>query len=89
MQTAYRVCLKQKSRYSRNKYTSLTESVHRKFLDNCPAYLSISNLTNFQPIFLPPNTTSVPQPLDQGAIRNLKAHYIGRIVRLLDVLTKG
>ena len=36
---------------------------------------SISNLT--------PNTTSILQPMDQGVIRSLKAHYRGRVVRLL------
>ena len=53
------------------------------FIDNCPAHPSISNLTNVQLVFFPPNMTSILQPMDQGAIRSLKAHYRGRIVRLL------
>ena len=52
-------------------------------IDNCSAHPSISNLTNVQLVFLPPNTTSILQPTDQGVIRSLKAHYRGRVVRLL------
>ncbi|XP_057310264.1 tigger transposable element-derived protein 4-like [Hydractinia symbiolongicarpus] len=52
-------------------------------IDNCPAHPSISNLTNIHLVFLPPNTTSVLQPMDQGVIRSLKAHYRRRVVRLL------
>ena len=52
-------------------------------IDNCPAHPSISNLTNAQVVFLPPNTTSILQPMDQGVIRRLKAYYQGRVVRLL------
>ena len=52
-------------------------------IDNCPAYPSISNFTNVQIVFLPPNTTSILQPMDQGVLRSLKAHYRGRVVRLL------
>ena len=52
-------------------------------IDNFPAHPSISNLTNVQLVFLPPNTTSILHPMDQGVIRSLKAHYRGRVVRLL------
>ena len=52
-------------------------------IDNCPAHPSVSDLTNVQLVFLPPDTTSVLQPMDQGVIRSLKAHYRGRIVRRL------
>ena len=44
-------------------------------IDNCPAHPEIKNLTNINLIFLPPNTTSVLQPMDQGVTRSLKAHY--------------
>ena len=52
-------------------------------IDICPAHPSVSDLTNVQLVFLPPNTTSVLQPMDQGVIRSLKAHCQGRVVRRL------
>ena len=52
-------------------------------IDNCPAQPSVSILTNVQLVFLPPNTTSVLQPMDLGVIRSLKTHYRGRVVRRL------
>ena len=51
-------------------------------IDNCPAHPEIKNLTNIKLIFLPPNTTSVLQPMDQGVTRSLKAHYQKKVVRL-------
>ena len=44
-------------------------------VDNCPAHPSIDNLVSTELIFLPPNTTSKLQPMDQGVIRSLRAHY--------------
>ena len=52
-------------------------------IDNCPPQPSVSILTNVQLVFLPPNTTSVLQPMDLGVIRSLKTHYRGRVVRRL------
>ena len=49
-------------------------------IDSCPANPSVSDLPNVQLVFLPPNTTSVLQPMDQGVIRSLKAHYRERVV---------
>ena len=43
--------------------------------DNRPAHPSIDNLVSIELIFLPPNTTSKLQPMDQGIIRSLKANY--------------
>ena len=41
-------------------------------------------------IFLPPNTTSVIQPLDQGTIMAFKAHYRRQHIRwLVDEIDKG
>ena len=51
-------------------------------IDNCPAHPTIGSLSNARLIFLPPNTTSVSQPMDQGVIRCLKAHYCRRLVML-------
>ena len=44
-------------------------------VDNCPAHPSIDNLVSTELIFLPPNTTSKLQPMDQSVIRSLKADY--------------
>ena len=44
-------------------------------VDNCPVHPSIDNLVSTELIFLPPKTTSMIQPTDQGVIRSLKAHY--------------
>ena len=44
-------------------------------IDNCKAHPIIDNLSNIKLVFLPPNTTSVSQPMDQGIIRCLKANY--------------
>ena len=43
-------------------------------LDNCTAHPNIS-LKNIKLKFLPPNTTSLIQPLDMGVIQNLKVKY--------------
>ncbi|XP_063595645.1 tigger transposable element-derived protein 4-like [Penaeus indicus] len=52
-------------------------------IDNCPAHPTLSNLTNVQLVFLPPNTTSTLQPMDQCVIRSLKAYYRGKVARLI------
>ena len=44
-------------------------------VDNYPAHPSIDNLVSTELIFLPSNTTSKFQLMDQGVIRSLKAHY--------------
>ena len=44
-------------------------------IDNCKAHLHVKNLGWVELMFLPPNTTSVTQPMDQGIIRSLKAKY--------------
>ncbi|GBP22504.1 Tigger transposable element-derived protein 6 [Eumeta japonica] len=44
-------------------------------VDNCPAHPFISNLQNIELAFLPPNMTSVLQPMDQSVIKSLKGHY--------------
>jgi hypothetical protein len=43
--------------------------------------LKLINLSNLQLIFLPANVTSRAQPLDQGIIACIKAHYRRRLVK--------
>ncbi|XP_060844196.1 tigger transposable element-derived protein 6-like [Rhopalosiphum padi] len=51
------------------------------FLDNASSHPDTLNLKNIKLIFLPPNTTSICQPLDQGIIKNFKVHYRQRLLR--------
>ena len=52
-------------------------------IDNWPAHPTIADLLNVKLIFLHPNTTSVSQPMDQEAIKCLKAFYCRRLVNLM------
>ena len=52
-------------------------------IDNCPAHPAIGGLKAIQLCFLPPNTTAVTQPIDQGVIRSLKAKYRSRLIKLI------
>ena len=49
------------------------------FLDNCSAHPPDVEVTNIEIVFLPPNTTSLIQPMDQGIIKNLKGHYRSKL----------
>ena len=51
------------------------------FLDNAPCHPTVDSLTNIKLVFLPSNTTSVLQPLDQGIIQNLKLYYRKLLLR--------
>jgi hypothetical protein len=46
--------------------------------DNCPAHpdASLLVLGNMHVVYLPPNRTSIIQPMDQGILRSLKCYYI-------------
>jgi hypothetical protein len=61
-------------------------------LDNCCAHRAdeLQQLTHVKIFFLPPNTTSVTQPMDAGIIKNFKVHYRRRlcIKRLYCIDTK-
>jgi transposase len=61
-------------------------------VDNCPAHPHVKGLKSMKLVFLPPNTTSVTQPMDQGVIRNLKLHYrklvIQKKIRAIDTKTE-
>ena len=52
-------------------------------IGNCPAHPSVSDLTKVQLVFLPPNTNSVLQQMDQGVMRSLKTHCRGTVARQL------
>lgn len=45
-------------------------------MDNCPSHVAGAVKTdNVKLVFLPPNTTSIAQPLDRGIINSFKVHY--------------
>ena len=50
-------------------------------IDNCPAHPTVEGLNAIELIFLPPNTTSKTQPMDQGVIRSLKAYYRHSLIK--------
>lgn len=49
-------------------------------VDNCPAHPNVTDLNSITLAFLPPNTTSVLQPMDQGIIRALKTNFRKNLV---------
>ena len=57
-------------------------------VDNCPAHPDINDLKAIELVFLPPNTTSHTQPIDQGVIWSLKSKYkilsVRRIITALE-----
>ena len=64
---------------------SYLTKVNRKILllvDNCTAHPHVSTLKNIQLEFLPPNTTSLIQPMDQGIIEKLKTLYRKELVHM-------
>lgn len=58
------------------------------FVDNCSAHTDLPALTNVKIMFLPANTTSKLQPLDQGIIHTFKRLYrrevVNHIISCLD-----
>ncbi|XP_064417988.1 tigger transposable element-derived protein 4-like [Latimeria chalumnae] len=53
------------------------------FVDNCPAHPHIDNLQATTMVFLPPNTTSKLQPMDQGIIKCLKQHSRRQLIQYM------
>ena len=51
--------------------------------DICPAHLHNENLKPMTVVFLPKNTISITQPMDQGVIRSLKAKYHTILLRCI------
>lgn len=56
-------------------------------VDNFAGHCAMPKLKNIRQEFFPPNVTSVLQPMDQGVIKSLKAHYRRKLV--LNLLEKG
>lgn len=60
------------------------------FIDNCSAHSPLPKLKNVNVHFLPPNTTSHLQPLDQGIIRNFKSFYRTEVIdHILDAIEQS
>ena len=51
-------------------------------VDNCTAHPHIDTQKNIRLEFLPANTTSLIQPMDQGVIKNLKTFYRKELVQM-------
>ena len=63
-------------RYDKYELDSKLHHEGRKvvmIVDNCPAHPRIENLKTMTVVFLPKNTPSITQPMDQGVIPSLKA----------------
>ena len=52
-------------------------------VDNCSAHPIVDGLKAVELVFLPPNTTSKTQPMDQAVICSLKAKYRRKIIKRL------
>ena len=82
---------KAKAWMNSSSFTEWLYDLDKKFLeekrkilmlvDNCPAHPDVPNLKAITLRFLPKNTTSKLQPMDQGVIRSMKAYYRKDLVR--------
>ncbi|KAG5880840.1 hypothetical protein JTB14_027621 [Gonioctena quinquepunctata] len=52
-------------------------------VDNCPAHPEVTDLKSITLALLPPNTTSVLQPMDQGIIRSLETNFRKKLLIVL------
>ena len=72
-------------------FTEWLKELDRKFaaqdrkialtVNNCPTHLIVGSLKAIELIFLPPNTTSKTQSMDQGVIRSLNTFYHHSIIK--------
>lgn len=53
------------------------------FVDNCSAHNNMPELDYVKLLYLPANTTSKLQPMDQGVINNFKVHYRKEVVQFV------
>lgn len=53
------------------------------FVDQCPAHVNVDHLDNVKVILLPPNTTSLIQPLDAGIILSFKRSYRTLVMKII------
>lgn len=59
-------------------------------VDNCPAHPHVASLQCIKLVFLPANTTSVLQPMDQGVIQTLKVNFRKLLVlKMIENIEKG
>ena len=60
-------------------------------IDNAPTHLSeLTTCIPIEVVFLPPNTTSLIQPMGQGVVSTFKAYYLRRIFQqLIDKTDEG
>ncbi|CAI6357775.1 unnamed protein product [Macrosiphum euphorbiae] len=59
------------------------------FIDNCTAHNHDIELSSIKVHFLPPNTTPILQPMDQGVIQNFKMFYRKEIIRQFFLIRLG
>ena len=52
-------------------------------VNNCPTHPKAEGLQGIELVFLPPNCTSVLQPIDQGIIRLFKLHYSKQSLKMV------
>ncbi len=79
------------------RWDSKLRSEGRKILlllDNCSSHPDINTeLTHIKLVFIPPNCTSVLQPMDAGVIRTFKHHYkrklVSKLIHFYDVHDEG
>ena len=66
----------------------LTKEKRKIFLlvDNCSAHNFSNKLSAIKLEYLPPNTTAILQPLDQGIIQGFKVNYRKQLLRKIIAL---